>query len=64
MRNVMQGSPEEVVEGHYSSLTEGLPIASIPNLNRIHGLNKLEGEVKVRQRYVHCNHHLLPSAYV
>lgn len=44
----MQLSPEEVVEGHSSSLTDGLSTAAVASLRRIHGLNKLEGEVKVR----------------
>ena len=43
----MQLSPEEVVEGHSSSLTDGLSTAAVTSLRRIHGLNKLEGEVKV-----------------
>lgn len=43
----MQLSPEEVVEGHSSSLTDGLSTAAVASLRRIHGLNKLEGEVKV-----------------
>lgn len=48
MKNVMQYSPEDVVEGHNSSLTDGLSAIAISNLSRIHGLNKLEGEAKVR----------------
>jgi hypothetical protein len=47
MRNVMQFSPEEVVEGHNSSLTDGLSPAVVSSQSRIYGLNKLEGEVKV-----------------
>lgn len=43
----MQGSLEEVIEGHNSNITEGLSIAEISSRVRIHGLNKLEGEVKV-----------------
>lgn len=45
----MQGSVEEVIEGYNSNLKEGLSIAEISSRSRIHGLNKLEGEVKVRQ---------------
>jgi hypothetical protein len=49
----MQLSPEEVVEGHSSSLTDGLSTAAVTSLRRIHGLNKLEGEVKVlRQNHL------------
>lgn len=49
----MQLSPEEVVEGHSSSLTDGLSTAAVASLRRIHGLNKLEGEVKVlRQNHI------------
>ena len=43
----MQSSPEEVIEGHNSNITEGLSIGAISSLTRIHGLNKLEGEAKV-----------------
>jgi hypothetical protein len=43
----MQFSPEEVVEGHNSSLTDGLSPAVVSSQSRIYGLNKLEGEVKV-----------------
>jgi Cation transporter/ATPase, N-terminus len=48
MKNVMQYSPEDVVEGHNSSLTDGLSAVAISSLSRIHGPNKLEGEAKVR----------------
>lgn len=44
----MQFSPEEVVEGHNSSLTDGLSTAVVSSQSRIYGLNKLEGEVKVQ----------------
>lgn len=43
----MQFSAEEVVEGHNSSLTDGLSTAVVSSQSRIYGLNKLEGEVKV-----------------
>jgi hypothetical protein len=48
MRNVMRVSVEDVVKGHDSNLMDGLSIPAIASLRRIHGLNKLEAEEKVR----------------
>ena len=43
----MRETEESVLELHSTDVNRGLNVTAVSSLRRIHGLNKLEGEVKV-----------------
>lgn len=48
MRKFARDTTEQVVEGLGSDLVQGLNASQVVSLRKVHGLNKLEEEEKVR----------------
>ena len=53
MKKFSKETSEEVVEILNSDLNNGLSALNIISLRKIHGLNKLEAEIKVRNYIYH-----------